>query len=63
VGVCVCVDRRGYYIEDINVALDKHASCEDENSTVSHQEQQKVIDELERLTLVVTRSSLCSTNV
>ena len=50
--VCVCDYRKEYNIEDIDAAMADYTSCEGEFDVISSEEQQKVLDELQRQELV-----------
>jgi len=42
-------DRKGYYLDDINIVIDDHARCYDDLSPVTVNEQREVIADLERM--------------
>ena len=46
----------GYEMMDITAAIDKFANCQEDLSTVTDREQEKVIEELERLRKVFTHA-------
>ena len=46
------MSRMGYYLEDINDAIDMYADCIHDDSIITAKQQQEILDELERLRLV-----------